>query len=1038
VNLNKRQKEAVQAGIDATLKIQAGAGTGKTRVLVARYLKFIFEDDIAPENLLALTFTKKAAAEMRERIFRTVMKRRDKALLRSLYRAWIMNFHQFAFRLIKENSPAFQLDPDIEVATAVDLSRIRRALYGKFRSGSIDHFPEEFGDEIPPPPRMGDCFEKLMDIIAKCRNALWSPKQLLGRIKPDDPDGYRSYIDAVVALWQAYENELNKRTLIDFDGMIKKAVEGLRSNAVLRESYGGRFEHILVDEFQDTSEAQNEMLRLLSRGDFERVTVVGDDKQSIYRWRDARVENLRDFPGKVTNLQTSYRSPQGILDLAHRFIIKDAHFERHAEEIRLKAHRGAGEFPICVFHPRGSVKSFAAEAGALVSWILSLVGAAGDAAALGADKALSKPVPYDDIAILMRSLKTSSGLPHYEEALRKAGIPYAIYGGVSAVEYQVLEKLKNVLTLLVYPDDLTALLGVLEREPFCLPDEVLRRLFDASRKKLVGTRGAVMDVTLILSDEVLETVEDETVIFRCRLLKEMLDDLNASRSSCDLPGFILEAMERTHYLFQLFSEGADTRLVQATSNEILHLVDSLIKKNESDLAAFIESLQTLIEANSLTDVEEVSFPEGRVKIMTIHQAKGLEFPAVAVPGIKNPPSQGEKFRLEEERGLLLSQGDVWLRGLKTARDIESRLNEKEQEERCLLYVAMTRAKDHLFLSSPYPGGTEKGGKKNLFSEIIKITGDADFEWEALTEPGEIPRASFSPSGTDDGGPDPEETLAEWEHTKSRWRAAGPHGRGVESGIQFAGWRALLAFNRCPLQYRYRFIEGMEDRLAMQGQADPDGEGGGVAGREVKLPRGVDPARYGLYVHRFLLEWMSEWSRRGAAYHELLEDLAGRFAFSSKVKQNVMSASARLADAYLESTRDDTAEMLHLEVPFQVRLDKVVFHGVIDRVDRDAEGVRIVDYKVGSPDSDYKFQVKFYAWALDRTLGESTGRGFLCYLHEPTLWEEVDLIGDLFNGIENSASRLDQGVAAGDFPATPGTVCKDCACAAFCPHGRATD
>ena len=191
MSLNRDQLPIVTSEIDATLKTIAGAGTGKTRVLVERYLKFVLEDGIAPDELLALTFTTKAASEMRERVFESVIESKDKAILRELYGAWIMNFHQFCFRVIKENAPAFGIDPDIGVATEIDLSRVRAKLFKRFETGRIEGMPDDYDDDIPQPAKFSDVYSYLMGIIVKARGALWTPDSLFSSVTPDDPAPYR-------------------------------------------------------------------------------------------------------------------------------------------------------------------------------------------------------------------------------------------------------------------------------------------------------------------------------------------------------------------------------------------------------------------------------------------------------------------------------------------------------------------------------------------------------------------------------------------------------------------------------------------------------------------------------------------------------------------------------------------------------------------------------------------------------------------------------------------------------------------------------
>ncbi|MEJ2721761.1 MAG: ATP-dependent helicase, partial [bacterium] len=591
------------------------------------------------------------------------------------------------------------------MTTDVDSARIRAALYRRFQAGKIDGMPDGFGDDLPAPNRFSTIFGRWMDILQRARGTLWSTDALAGCVGSRDTPEYARCIQSIVALWNAYEAELKRRNLIDFNDMIALVVAELRENQRLRRLYLNKFEHILVDEFQDTSEAQNELLRTLSGGDFARVTVVGDDKQSIYRWRDARVQNLREFVGRQEELSLNYRSTQTILDLAHHFVIKDDYFAKHADEIRLRAERGPTNVPVCRFHPEdGLEKSFEQEARGLTAWILSLTGAYAPekspyACYRDENGGGGKWLEFEDIAVLMRSLKPSSGLGDYENAFQTARIPYAVCGGVGSLEVCVLQLYRDVLRLLVNPDDVKALIGVLEARPFSLPDSALNELF-------AGVE-APFDAGLLLNDDNTSRVMDANARVRCRRLRGLIDTLSSRRNRVDFSSFVLDAFELTQFYYRFFDAGADVALVESVTKSILGLIEGLTARNEGNLTVFLEALDVLLAKKSLEESRGPVFPPGRVRVLTIHSAKGLEFPAVAVPGIKSGKNSKGEFYLSKEKGLFITKGEEWGRSVDDSGAVETEKAEKEQEERCLIYVAMTRARDHLFLSSPFPGGMQK-------------------------------------------------------------------------------------------------------------------------------------------------------------------------------------------------------------------------------------------------------------------------------------------------------------------------------------------
>jgi DNA helicase-2/ATP-dependent DNA helicase PcrA len=348
IDLDSGQRAAVDAPAVAATNVIAGAGTGKTSVLVARYLKLL-DDGMPVERLLALTFTLKAAGEMRERVRRAVAERHP-ALATRLSDAWIMNFHQFGYRFIKENAPALGIDPGVDVVSLAEFERIQRVLRARFENGRVDGVPSDFGGSPPPPTKLGALFDTLMKVVLHCRGIMLDAAELRAMVTPADHPAYVARVDTVVALAREYRNELARRRLLDFSDMITVPARALRDMPALARDYQSAFDHILVDEFQDTSAAQNELLRYLSGGDFSRVTVVGDKKQSIYRWRDARVENISEFPDpSPRELAVNYRSRQQVLDLAHALVSNEEELKDAA--VPLVAHRGSGRSDVLLFHP---------------------------------------------------------------------------------------------------------------------------------------------------------------------------------------------------------------------------------------------------------------------------------------------------------------------------------------------------------------------------------------------------------------------------------------------------------------------------------------------------------------------------------------------------------------------------------------------------------------------------------------------------------------------------------------------------------------
>jgi len=1005
MELNKRQEAVVTAPIDRPAKVVAGAGTGKTRVLVERYLRFL-RDGIAPSRLLALTFTLKAADEMRQRIFEAVEKDHPE-LLRELYSAWIMNFHSFGFRIIRENAPAFGIDPGVDVASEAELRRIDRVMESRFMSGRIGGVPDDFGGSIPPPSGLGSVFKVFLGVVNKCRGDMIPIESLFASIRDDDTAPYKAAVASIGAVYDEFLGEMDRRNLIDFDDMIGLAARGLAGNAALAAAYGAKFDHILVDEFQDTSAAQFALLRVLSDDRYSKVTVVGDEKQSIYRWRDARVENIRDFPGDDLPLSTNYRSRQNILDLAHAFVTRDADLATRA--VALEADRALPGKPIVLFHPGDEYdgQQNDLEAAALAAWIVQVTG--------------DEPVGYGDVAVLLRAVREYKVVPAIERAFMRAGIPYVILGGADAAGTRALESLHAYLSLLLPGDRRVELLHVLESRPFDVGHAVLAELFGRD-----GTEPG--DRHTLLSDDRLERITDDAERARLSQLRTLLDSLDAARASMDFRRFLSGAVEDTPFLLRLFAEDATPRSVEDLLGELSDMCGTLEAKRELGLWSFLDHLRAAIDGRSFGRVEPLAVPPARVRIMTVHQAKGLEFPAVAVAGIRPPKNDSSGFFLSKTDGIFSDTRKEWNRPYKKTaeRDVEKELG--RQEERCLLYVAMTRAEDFLYVSSPY-----SGGGKSLFADVLEAAQELDppaVVWRSAPSDVRAAGASELPEPPTPG--ELEGTISEWKSTRESLAEHLDSAAGPAAGVQFVNWTALKTFADCPLQYQYRYVLGVGDGFA--GEA-PDAQslaqekGDDIS--PVHIPGNVTPVDYGIFVHDLLRESLESRSAGAELPDGWIGNAVDRSGLQKKRSKEIVDRASKLIDAFHSSDLAMPGEGIRVEEPFQVRLDRAVLHGIFDRVERTGDGWVVTDYKIGQEKDVYAFQVAFYAWALGRITGEGSAAGRLCYLREDeTVTRPVDVSG---GEIETLVAAIDESLSGGEFRASPGDVCAACQFSTLCPH-----
>ncbi len=1012
MDLNDKQTRVVEAGLTSATNVVAGAGTGKTRVLAERYLRFV-RDGIPPSRLLALTFTLKAAEEMRKRVFESVGGEQTE-LVRELYAAWIMNFHSFGYRVIREHAPALGIDPGVDVATIAELKQIDRVLERRFLAGRIEGVEPDFGGAIPPPAKLGSLFQLYLGVVKKCRGDMIPIDSLTDAITPEDVAPYIANVNAIKAVYEAYTEEMARRNLIDFSDMIARATRGLLDNPSLAQIYRDKFDHILVDEFQDTNTAQFHLLRVLSDNDFSRVTVVGDEKQSIYRWRDARVENIRDFPGEQLDLEINYRSRQNVLDLAHVFVCGDEDLAGRA--IPLVADRKDSPKPVVLFHPEENSSGFRNnehEAEALAAWVTHLTGGppVSGVPALVGGRTGDGPLGYGDIAVLLRAVREHKVLPAIERAFCDAGIPYVVLGGADAAGTRTLEVLYSFLSLLLPGDRARDLLHVLENRPFDVGQASFMELFG-------NFDDNPADVFSLLSGERINKISDRAARERLDELVALLRDLERSHASAEFRDFMAGALEDTPFVLKLLRDGGGVEEADDLTAELMDICDVLDRKGELGLWVFLDHLRAALDERSFHKDEAAAAPPDHVRIMTIHQAKGLEFPAVAVSGIRPSRPDSSGFFVSKETGVYSSRWKEWGRDGKDLPEREVEKSKRKQEERCLLYVAMTRAKDYLFLSSPKPGGG-----KSLFADILE-----------KAELSDIPRAVFrevpptviagQPEKSDGAELDVASALSEWRLATKSLREQVLSPTVYAAPVYFLNRQSLDVYGRCPLQYRYHYILDSEVSESDAEETDPHRNGKNTPARAA-----ISPAEFGSFVHELLRDLMEKKSRGESTPDGWMENMVAEAGIGEKARPEVIERATKLIEPFLVSDLATPGDDLKLEIPFQARLDRAVFSGTFDRVERFGDTWRIVDYKTGREKDEDRFQMEYYLWALHKITEADSIAGKLCYLNDSGV--TVRDVDAPLTDIDSLARDLESSIMSGEYPATPGPSCQTCSWSDTC-------
>lgn len=595
--LNPAQREAVSAP-QGNMLVLAGAGSGKTRVLVHRIAWLMQAEGLSPYAVLAVTFTNKAAREMRTRL--------EALLGLSLRNVWVGTFHSISHRLLRTHWQDARLPQHFQIIDSDDQLRLIKRLLKDHRI-----------DDERYPPRQVQYF------ISGCKEEGLRPHQV-------DVHG-DAYMAQMVELYERYQLTCERGGLVDFGELLLRSLELLRDTPALLAHYQERFAHVLVDEFQDTNTLQYAWLKLLT-GMQTPMTVVGDDDQSIYGWRGARIENIRrfeqEFPGTHTvRLEQNYRSTSAILDAANALISHNA--ERMGKELWTAGARGE---PISVYAGFNDLD----EARFIVDTIKEKV-----------DEGYRRR----DVAILYRSNAQSRVL---EETLIRQGMPYRIYGGHRFYERLEIKNALAYLRLLLNRDDDASLERIINVPPRGIGTRTVEQLRERARVAGVSLWQALHDG---LADGSLKGRSGASL----QLFADLIEGLDNDTAGLRLHEIIDHVNERSGLVEHHRNEKGEKGQARVENLEELINAARAFTQGESfdppeagEGAVALEAF--LAEAALNAGEHEADEFEDSVQLMTLHSAKGLEFPVVFIAGVEeglfpHKMSLEEPGRLEEERRL---------------------------------------------------------------------------------------------------------------------------------------------------------------------------------------------------------------------------------------------------------------------------------------------------------------------------------------------------------------------------------------------------
>ncbi len=953
INLNPEQKRAVEYE-GAPLLIVAGAGTGKTRVITEKIKYLISAKDLSPREILALTFTEKAAQEMLERV--------DVSMPLGYEEPCLSTFHSFCDQLLRDEALEIGLDPSYKILTPSQAWILIKENLFDF---DLDYYLP-LGNPTKFISAMLTLFSRAQDeAVRPTEYVRWASTKSQNPSSNEDKDEVEKQVELANA-YKTYQDLKIKNSYLDFGDLILWTLRLFEQRPAILKKYQQLFKYILVDEFQDTNYAQYKLLKTLAPPENKpNLTVVGDDDQSIFRFRGAAVFNIlsfkEDYPDAETiTLTKNYRSGQRILDHAYK-LIQHNNPDRLEEKLKinkeLNSQRDESVKPQVL-----AVEKSTQEAGAVVSKIVELVKKHED-------------YTWRDFAILARA---RNHLDPFVSELRRQGIPYQLVGNRGLFDQDEIRDMLAFLRLMADPEDSISFFHLLQLDVFNLPGKFIVRLSQLakqSRKSLWEIAKANADQnqhlqslvslieegwknaakkppTVLLYNFVTqsgyvqnllekESIENQLKIRNLNLFFEKIKDFEAKAGGQE-------------------KEQLGTSLA-ATVTELINYLDLLLEAGESPAQAEIQDIDT-------------------VNLMTVHAAKGLEFPVVFIVNLVKArfPTRNRSDKLPLPDELIkedLPEG-----------------NEHIQEERRLFYVGCTRTRDYLFLTwaKDYGGVREK--KPSLF---IKEFGLEPAQ-PVNKEEAEL-LSLFS---------DSEIESKNWNLEIENWK------------LQTLSHSQLETFDNCPLQYKYRYVLKIPTPPA---HALSFGQ---TVHRTLRDFHKADLFNRDKNLEYLLKLYKDHWIPLG---YDSAEHALTRFEEGKKVLEDYYSSHEKLLGS-----------PVYLERKFILKIGGVSLLGSIDRVDKTEEGIEIVDYKTGKAKSqkeaDKDSQLTIYALAAKEALSLQPS-ALALYFVEKNKKVVTTRTNQQLEDKKKEIKKEIEKINKGDFPPKVSYTCKWCLYKNICPAYR---
>jgi DNA helicase II / ATP-dependent DNA helicase PcrA len=606
--MNPEQAEAVKA-TEGPLLIMAGAGSGKTRVLTHRIAYLMVEKGVNPYNILAITFTNKAAREMKDRISRILGGASEDI--------WISTFHSMCVRILRRDIDRIGMNRNFTILDSTDQQSVIKSI---LKAKNID--PKKFDAR------------SILGSISSAKNELTTPEEF-----SKTAGGY--YDQVVSDVYTEYQKRLRKNQALDFDDLIMTTIQLFQRVPEVLEFYQRKFQYIHVDEYQDTNRAQYMLVKLLASR-FQNLCVVGDSDQSIYRWRGADIANIlsfeKDYPrANVILLEQNYRSTKRILQAANEVIQKNSN--RKPKNLWTENHEGEK-----ISYYRADSEQTEAQ---------FVTGKIKEMMESGKRK-------YSDFAILYRTNAQSRVM---EEVLLKSNIEYSIVGGIKFYDRKEIKDILAYLRLIANPDDDISLQRVINVPKRGVGATSIDKIARYAQDHDISMFSALEEADFIgLSPKITKSVIE---------FKEMVKGYTGMQEYLSVTELVEEILEKSGYIDMLKAEKSiESQSRLENLDEFLSVTKSFEQSNDDkSLVAFLTDLALVADIDKLDDDDQ---PKDSVILMTLHAAKGLEFPVVFLMGMEEGVFPHSRSLMEEV---------------------------EMEEERRLAYVGITRAEEELYLTN---------------------------------------------------------------------------------------------------------------------------------------------------------------------------------------------------------------------------------------------------------------------------------------------------------------------------------------------------